>query len=217
MTFRAVRILREVDLVLAEDTRTARRLLKHFDISQKILSYYSYNEARRIPFVLENLKRGQQIALISEAGTPLISDPGHKLVVAAIQNNIPVVPIPGASAILAGLVASGLPTDRFVFEGFLPRKKGRQTRLKNLAQEPGTIVLYESAQRIQKTLEDIVKILGNRYIVLARELTKKFEEFIRGDALELLSELQDRQLKGELVVLIAGTDYRPNLQEMKSE
>ncbi len=215
MTFRAVRILREVDLVLAEDTRTARRLLKHFDISRKVLSYYSYNEVRRIPAILEYLNQGQQIALISEAGTPLISDPGHKLVVAAIQKGIPVVPIPGASALLAGLVASGLPTDRFVFEGFLPRKKGRKTRLEALAREPGTIILYESTQRIQKTLEDIVKIMGNRYIVLARELTKKFEEFIRGFARDILLELQNRQLKGELVVLIAGLDYRPNLQEMR--
>ena len=217
MTFRAVRILREVDLVLAEDTRTARRLLKHFEISQRIWSYYSYNEARRIPTIIANLKQGQQIALISEAGTPLISDPGHKLVVAAIQNHIPVVPIPGPSAVLAALVASGLPTDRFVFEGFLPRKKGRKTRLENLAREPGTIILYESAQRIQKTLEDIVKIFGNRYIVLARELTKKFEEFIRGFAQDILFELQNRQLKGEIVLLIAGLDYRPNLQEKKSE
>lgn len=215
MTFRAVRILQEVDLVLAEDTRTARRLLKHFDISRKVLSYYSYNEVRRIPAILEYLNQGQQIALISEAGTPLISDPGHKLVVAAIQKGIPVVPIPGPSALLAGLVASGLPTDRFVFEGFLPRKKGRKTRLEALAQEPGTIILYESTQRIQKTLEDIVKIMGNRYIVLARELTKKFEEFIRGFARDILLELQNRQLKGELVVLIAGLDYRPNLQEMR--
>jgi len=177
------------------------------------LSYYSYNEKRRIPQVLDLLLSGKNVALISEAGTPLISDPGHKLVTAAIQNDIPVCPIPGASALLAALVASGLPTDRFVFEGFLPRKKGRKTRLEFLAQEPGTIIIYESALRIQKTIEDIVKILGNRYIVLAREVTKKFEEFIRGNAREVLQELETRKLKGEIVLLIAGTKYRANSNE----
>jgi len=146
--------------------------------------------------------------LISEAGTPLISDPGHKLVMACIQHQIQVIPVPGPSALLAALVASGLPTDRFVFEGFLPKKKGRKTRLEFLSNEPGTIIIYESANRIQKTLEDIVKILGNRYIVLARELTKKFEEFIRGYALDILTQLSSRRLKGEIVLLIGGTAFK---------
>jgi 16S rRNA (cytidine1402-2'-O)-methyltransferase len=208
---RAIRILREADLILAEDTRTAQRLLNHLGFSKNISSYYSYNEDKRIPQVLDRLKTGDSIALISEAGTPLISDPGHKLVVAAIKNEIDVHPIPGPSAILAALVASGFPTDRFVFEGFLPRKKGRQTRLEFLSNEPGTIIIYESAVRIQKTVEDIVKKLGNRYIVLAREVTKKFEEFIRGHAQDVLVELGSRKLKGEIVLLVAGLKYQPNL------
>ncbi len=198
-------------MVLAEDTRTASRLLQNFGIAQKLVSYYSYNENQRIPFVLEQLKSGKNFALISEAGTPLLSDPGHRLVVAAIREQFSVVPVPGPSALTTGLVASGLPTDRFVFEGFLPRKKGRKTRLELLASEPGTIIIYESAQRIEKTLDDIVKILGNRYIVIARELTKKFEEFLRGFAQEIRNELQGRKLKGEIVLLVAGTQYHPNL------
>lgn len=200
-------------MVLAEDTRTAYRLLKSLDISQRILSYYSYNEQKRIPQILAQIEAGNDIALISEAGTPLISDPGHKLVVSAIQRNLTVVPIPGASAILAALVASGLPTDRFLFEGFLPRKKGRRSRLVLLSEEPGTIIIYESAYRIQKTIEDIVKILGNRYIVLARELTKMYEEFIRGFAEDVLENLGAYKLKGEMVLLVTGTQYKPNLTQ----
>jgi len=200
-----------VDFVLAEDTRSALRLLRHLEISKKVLSYYSYNEKRRIPWVLNELKDGHNVALISEAGTPLISDPGHRLVAAAIQNDIVVIPIPGPSALLAALVGSGLPTGRFLFEGFLPRKKGRQKLLQQLASEPGTIIIYESSMRIQKTIEDIVKILGNRYIVLARELTKTYEEFIRDFARDILKELEDRKLKGELVLLIAGSDFKSGM------
>ncbi len=213
ITLRALRILKECDLVLAEDTRTTQRLLSHFGISNKILSYYSYNELKRIPQVIEALNSGKNIALVSEAGTPLISDPGHKLVVAAIRNRLQVVPVPGASAALAGAAASGLPTDRLVFEGFLPRKKGRQTRLSQLAAEEGTIIIYESALRIQKTIEDIVKIFGNRYIVLARELTKMYEEFIRGFPEDILQNLKERKLKGEIVLLVAGTKFQPNLNQ----
>ncbi len=211
ITLRAIRILNEVDFILAEDTRTAGKLLKHFNIHKKIFSYYSYNEIRRIPLILNKLESGYKIALIPEAGTPLISDPGYKIVVKAIQNNYTVIPIPGSSAMLTALVASGLPTDRFIFEGFLPRKKGRKRRLESLEQEQGTIIIYESAQRIQKTLEDIVKILGNRYIVLARELTKKYEEFVRGFSQDILKDLDNRKLKGEIVLLIAGRNYHPNL------
>jgi len=207
MTFRAIKVFQETDILLAEDTRSAARLLKHFNISKKIHSYYSYNEAKRIPFVIQELLDGRIVTLISEAGTPLISDPGHKLVVAAINRNIRVIPVPGASAVLSALVASGLPTSRFVFEGFLPRKKGRTKTLENLSKEPGTLILYESPYRIEKTVEDIGKIFGNRYIVLARELTKKFEEFIRGYAFDISRQLTQRRLKGEIVILIAGTQY----------
>lgn len=211
ITERARRILSEVDLILAEDTRSAAFLLKHLDIRKPLWSYFGYNEVKRIPAVLDALRQGKNIALISEAGTPLISDPGHKLVTAAIQEGFDPVPVPGASAALAALVASGLPTNRFLFEGFLPRKKGRQTRLQMLAQEPGTIIIYESGQRIQKTIEDIGKILGNRYIVLARELTKMYEEFIRGHITEVLDIIKDRKLKGEIVLLVGGTDFKAEI------
>lgn len=207
ITLRALNILKQVDFILAEDTRTASRLLHHFGISKKVVSYFSYNEERRIPYVIEELQAGKNIALIAEAGTPLISDPGLKLVAAAIHQQIMIVPIPGASALLAALVGAGIPTDRFIFEGFLPRKKGRTKTLEQLAAEQGTIVLYESPYRVQKTVEDIVKIMGNRYIVVARELTKKFEEYIRGYASDILTALSQRKLKGEVVILIAGIDF----------
>lgn len=207
ITLRAIRIFKEVDYLLVEDTRTASRLLQHFGIANKLLSFYSYNEEKRIPYILRELQAGKAIALISEAGTPLISDPGQKLVSAVIRHHFPVVPIPGASALLCALVGSGLPTDRFVFEGFLPRKKGRNKKLTQLSTEPGTIIIYESPYRVQKTVEDIVKIMGNRYIVIARELTKKFEEFIRGSAIDIITQLSQRQLKGEIVILISGTDF----------
>lgn len=209
ITLRALRILKEADLVCAEDTRVTRRLLRHFDIQNELLSYHSYNESGRIPQIINFLQEGQNIALVSDAGTPGISDPAHKLVKAAIEAQIPIEPVPGATACITALVASGLPTNRFVFEGFLPKKKGRQTKFKFLSDEPGTIILYESAPRIHKTIEDIVKYLGNRYIVISRELTKKFEEFIRGYAEDLRNELKNRTLKGEIVLLIAGNDFKP--------
>jgi 16S rRNA (cytidine1402-2'-O)-methyltransferase len=210
ITLRALRVLKEVDFVISEDTRKAKRLLNYFKIPQRYLSYFSYNESKRIPQIIKKINSGENGALISEAGTPLISDPGHKLVMAALQNNISIVPIPGASAILAALVGSGFPTNRFVFEGFLPRKKGRQTRLKFLSEETGTIIIFESAVRIQKTIEDIVKIFGNRYIVLARELTKVFEEFIRGYAEDILPLVENKHLKGEIVLLIGGRSFQPD-------
>jgi len=208
ITLRALRILREADLICAEDTRTTRKLLTHYQIQNRLLSCHSYNVKQRIPQILSKLQQGQRIALVSEAGTPGISDPGHTLVMAAIREQIPVVPIPGPSAAIAALMASGLPTDRFVFEGFLPRKKGRQSKLQQLKDEPGTIILYESPHRIRKTIEDIVNIFGNRYIVLARELTKRFEEFIRGYASDILQLLEERDLKGEIVLLVAGTKFK---------
>lgn len=214
ITLRAIRTLHEADLILAEDTRTTGRLLKHLNIRKKLLSYYSYNEEKRIPFILQRLALGQKVALVSEAGTPSISDPGHKIVVAAIQHNFKIIPIPGPSAILAALVASGLPTDRFLFEGFLPRKKGRKSRLEYLANEQSTIIIYEASVRIQKTVEDIVNTIGNRYIVLARELTKNYEEFIRGYGKDILEKLQNRKLKGEVVLLLAGKNYHPNLNKI---
>lgn len=208
ITFRAIRVLSEADIILAEDTRKTGRLLAHYNIASRMLSYYAHNESGRIPQVIEFLKQGQQIALVSDAGTPVISDPGYRLVRAVIDKGIPLVAVPGPSAMLAALVISGLPASRIVFEGFLPKKKGRQTKLQYLANEPGTIIIYESPHRIQKTIEDIVKLWGNRYIVISRELTKRHEEVLRGYATEILEILADRQLKGELVLLIAGTDFK---------
>lgn len=213
ITLRALRILKEVDYICAEDTRVTRRLLNHYEIENTLLSYHSHNERGRIPQVIGFLDDGLSVALVSDAGTPGISDPAHKLVKAAIQSGIDIIPIPGVTACIPALVVSGLPTDRFVFEGFLPRKKGRQTKLLQLAEEPGTIILYESPHRIQKTISHIVNIMGNRYIVVSRELTKKFEEIIRGYAQELLSELETRTLKGEIVLLIAGQDFKPIEEE----
>ncbi len=208
ITLRALDVLKQVDFICAEDTRTTGRLLQHFGITTRMVSFYSHNQRQRIPGIIERLAGGESAALVSEAGTPGISDPGYLLIRAAIDAGIPVTPIPGPTAFVAAVVASGLPTHRIVFEGFLPKKKGRQKKLQALAEESGTLVIYESPHRILKTLEDIVNIFGNRYIVLARELTKKFEEFIRGSAEEVLQTVRQRKLKGEIVLVIAGKDFQ---------
>lgn len=208
ITLRALRTLKEVDFICAEDTRTVGKLLSHYDIKNRVISYYSYNEQKRIPQIINMLKSGESVALVSEAGTPSISDPGQRLVAECVNYDINIVPIPGPSAVVASLVASGLPTDRFLFQGFLPRKKRRNKVLQNLSSEPGTIILFESSMRIQKTIEDVVKIMGNRYIVISRELTKRFEEHIRGFATDILSIIQSKKLKGEIVLLIAGEKFK---------
>jgi len=214
ITLRALRILRECNLVCAEDTRKTQRLLSHYEIKNRIISNHAYNEEKRTPQILEYLRQGQAIALVSDAGTPAISDPGQRLIAECARQKIPVVPVPGASSVFAALAASGMPTNRFIFVGFLPRKKGRQKKLQMLSEESGTIILFESAVRLQKTIEDVVKIMGNRYIVISRELTKKFEEFIRGFAKEILSQMGSRKIKGEIVLLIAGKDFKiSHLQE----
>lgn len=202
ISYRAVRILSEVDLIAAEDTRTTKILLDHFHIKKSMLSYHDFNERQRSVQLIEKLKSGASIALVSDAGTPGISDPGFIIVREAIKENIPVVAIPGPSAFLLALVVSGSPIESFVFEGFLPHKKGRKTKLQQLAQEERTIVLYESPHRIMRTLQDIQTHLGNRAIVIARELTKKFEEVLRGSASELLSQISSRSIKGEFVLVI---------------
>ncbi len=208
MTIRAVKVLGEVDLIAAEDTRTSGILLKHFDIRKPMVSYFSYNEARRSEKLVRALHEGRNVALITDAGTPGISDPAYVVIREAISEGIAVVPIPGPSAALAALVASGLPMDRFVFEGFLPLKKGRQTRWKSLVQEERSIVIYESPQRIVKAVEELIQHLGDRRIAVGRELTKKFEEVVRGKASVVLKHLQAREPRGEYVVVIAGTDYK---------
>jgi 16S rRNA (cytidine1402-2'-O)-methyltransferase len=206
ITFRAVKILSGVDAIAAEDTRKTRILLNHLNIQRELISYFSYNEPRRTPYLVSRLERGDSIAVVSNAGTPGISDPGFHIVREAIAKGIAVKVIPGASALLPALIVSGLPMDRFVFEGFLPTKKGRMTRLKELAEERRTIVLYESPHRLVRTLQEMLEHFGDRDMSLSRELTKKFEEVVRGRISEVLRSLISRNLKGEFVVVVSGKE-----------
>lgn len=206
ITLRAIRILSSVDLVAAEDTRKTKFLLDHLKISKPLVSYYSYNEVKRVPELIERLKRNETIAVVTDAGTPGISDPAFLLISAAVAQNIPVIPVPGASAMLAALVASGLHTERFVFEGFLPVKKGRKTKLEELKDEHRTIIIYESPHRIERTLEDLVAHCGIRRVAVARELTKKFEEIVRGTLPEVLGCIRRSAPKGEFVIVVEGKD-----------
>ena len=191
-----------MSLVLAEDTRRTVKLLKHYEISQPLLSYNEHNRDRRIPKILNTLSGGDDVALVSDAGTPTVSDPGYKLVRACISEGIAVVPIPGASAVLAGLVASGLPTDRFVFEGFLPKKKGRKTRLNVLSEEERTIILFESPERVGRTLKDCLDSFGDRPVAVCREITKLHEEIWRGRLSNGVQHFDGKKVKGEVTVLI---------------
>jgi len=205
ITFRALRVLKEADLILAEDTRTSTPLLKHFGIDKKVLAHHQHNEHQAIPEIIRFLKEGQRIALISDAGTPAISDPGFLLVREVLKNKIDVECLPGATAFVPALVNSGLPADRFIFEGFLPVKKGRQTRLKELADEKRTLVFYESPHRLLKTLEDFSQYFGiDRPASISRELTKLFEETVRGTLGELKIYFETHTLKGEFVICVQG-------------
>ncbi len=205
ITYRAVKVLGSVDLVAAEDTRKTKILLDHYAINKPMMSYYSYNEKARAPQLIEKLLAGQTIALVSDAGTPGISDPAFHIVQQALENGILIIPIPGPSAFISALIVSGLPTDRFIFEGFLPLKKGRKTKFESMKLESRTIILYESPHRILKTVNDIQSYFGNRNVVVARELTKKFEEIVRGPVQFVLSELGKKEPRGEYVVIIEGT------------
>ena len=217
MTFRAVRILKEVDTILAEDTRTSGVLLKHYEIKTKMSSFHSYTTQAKLEHLIRDMKgdekngkSGKDMALISDAGTPGISDPAYNLVNAAIEAGIRVIPVPGASAFLTALSASGAMTHRFKYLGFLPLKKGRQTLFKELAEEltesknPSTIVFYESPKRLLKTLGQMQEYFGEREIIVARELTKKFEEFVRGTPQEMIDHFTAKAPKGEFVVIING-------------
>ncbi len=208
ITLRAIETLKEVDFILCEDTRTSGNLLNHLEIKKELVSLNAFNEKSKIDFIVNRILSNQTAALISDAGTPLISDPGVRLVSSCLDNNIEVIPIPGASALLAALSMSGLPTDAFVFEGFIPQKKGRQTRLKELAIEPRTIVLYESMYRIEKLLKELTEYLPDRYIVVCREITKKFEETWRGYPKDLSESFSEKISKGEFVVVIAPINWR---------
>lgn len=205
MTFRAVAILKSVDLILAEDTRTSGKLLKHFEIGTHMQSHHMHNEHKTTEALIKRMQAGEIFALISDAGTPAISDPGFLLTRACIANNIPVECLPGATAFVPALVNSGLPNDKFVFEGFLPVKKGRQTRFKILAEETRTMIFYESPHKLVKTLGHFCEYFGeDRQVCVSRELTKLFEENIRGTAKEVLAHYQNKPPKGEIVIVVDG-------------
>jgi 16S rRNA (cytidine1402-2'-O)-methyltransferase len=207
MSFRALRILKEVDLILAEDTRTSGKLLKHFEISTPMVSHHMHNEHRTVQKIIQQLLTGKTMALISDAGTPAISDPGFLLVRACIEAGIAVECLPGATAFVPALVLSGLPSERFVFEGFLPVKKGRQTRLDALAQERRTIILYESPHKLLKTLTQLAEVLGEeRKASISREISKLHEETVRGNLLSLINYYTEKAPKGELVIVVSGKD-----------
>jgi 16S rRNA (cytidine1402-2'-O)-methyltransferase len=215
MTFRAIRILKEADVILAEDTRTSAPLLKHFGIDKKAYSHHQHNEHKATSEIIRFLKEGKLVALISDAGTPAISDPGFFLVREVLKEGLEVECLPGATAFVPALVNSGLPTDAFVFEGFLPVKKGRQTRLKRLAEEDRTIVLYESPHRLLKTLEEFEEYFGaDRQASVSRELTKMYEETVRGSIEEIKSHFTNNILKGEFVICVAG---KPEVKKSKSK
>ncbi len=207
ITLRALETLKEVDFILCEDTRTSGILLKHYDLHKELVSFNARMEEKKIDSVIKRLKLGDSCALLSDAGTPAISDPGVRLVNAAQKNGIEVVGIPGANAAILTLSIAGLPTDSFVFEGFLPQKKGRQKQLKILAEEERTIVLYESMYRIEKLITELNEYMPNRIIAIGRELTKKFEELWRGLPSEILESLSEHTLKGEFVVIIAPKNW----------
>ncbi|NCB83707.1 MAG: 16S rRNA (cytidine(1402)-2'-O)-methyltransferase [Bacteroidia bacterium] len=205
MTFRSVNVLKSVDLILAEDTRTSGFLLKHYEIKTPMQSHHKFNEHKTLQHVIEKLKSGLNIALISDAGTPAISDPGFMLVRACVEQGIEVECLPGATAFVPALVSSGLPNDRFCFEGFLPQKKGRQTRLKSLSDESRTMIFYESPFRIVKTLTQLAEVLGPvRKASVSREISKLYEETVRGTLAELIEHFTQNSPKGEFVIVVAG-------------
>ena len=207
ITLRAIRILKEVNLIAAEDTRHTCKLLSHFGIKNRMESYYDYNKEKKTPFLIKQLLQGKNIALVTDAGTPGISDPAYNLVVQAIEQHIPTVTIPGPTAAVVALVTSGLPTDRFVFEGFLPVKKGRKPRLNQLSEETRTMVFYESPYRLIRTLSDLRTVLGEREAAVCRELTKKFEETVRGTITEVIDIMSMKRVRGEIVIVVKGKKH----------
>jgi 16S rRNA (cytidine1402-2'-O)-methyltransferase len=209
ITLRALRILKEVSLIAAEDTRLTRKLLTHYDISTPTVSYYEHNRFTRIPKIIDHLNTGKDVAVVTDAGTPGISDPAYKLIRAAIESGNRIEAIPGPSASITALTASGLPTDRFIFEGFLPHKKGRKAKLTRLSAIEATVIFYESPKRIVRTLKDILEFMGDRPAVIGRELTKLHEEMIRGNVSKLLSHFTQKTPRGEFVIMIGKDD--PNV------
>lgn len=205
MTFRAVRVLEEADLILAEDTRISGKLLKHYQISTQMIAHHMHNEHKTVDRIVERIKNGETVALITDAGTPAISDPGFLLSRACVQNNIEIDCLPGATAFVPALVNSALPNEKFIFEGFLPVKKGRQTRFNILAEETRTMIIYESPHKILKTLKDFVTYFGaDRRISISREISKLHEETIRGSVEEVIAHFENKAPKGEIVVIVEG-------------
>jgi len=220
ITLRALRILKEVDLIAAEDTRHTQHLLTHFGIDRPLTSYHDHNEREKAQALVERIENGANVALVSDAGTPGIADPGFRLVVAAIRAGIQIVPLPGASALAAALSASGLPTDRFLFEGFLPAKKQeRKNKLKELRDCASTLVFYEAPHRLNDTLGDMQQILGERAIVIAREVSKVHEEFLRGTVSEVIHQLAARDVKGEVTIVVHGStgESRVTEEQLRSD
>ena len=203
---RAITTLTNSDIIVAEDTRHTKKLLNHYNISAFIISYFEHNKHQQIPKILNFLKEGKNVSLVSDAGTPGISDPAYRLVRQAINENIKIQSVPGASSVLAALIPSGLPTDRFIFEGFLPPKKGRKRILDDLSKFDGTVIFFENPKRLHRTLNDILVSFGERPCVLARELTKIHEEFLRDNISNMISNIDNISLKGEMVVLIGKDD-----------
>lgn len=205
MTFRGIRILKEADLILAEDTRTSAKLLAHFEIRNKLVSHHKFNEHKTVEMIARQIEDGKNVALISDAGTPGISDPGFLLVRTCLEKEIEVECLPGATALIPALVNSGFPTDRFTFEGFLPQKKGRQKKIKELVTEPRTMIFYESPYRLVKSLEQFAEFMGsNRKASVSRELSKFFEENRRGTLAELIEYFSNKTVKGEIVIVLEG-------------
>lgn len=205
ITLRALRILKKVKLIAAEDTRRTKKLLNHYHIDTKATSYHEYNKFKKAPYLVEILKNGQDIALVSDAGMPGISDPGYVLIDLALKSNIKIIPIPGASALITALVVSGLPIDKFVFEGFLPRKiKERKRYFRSIENEERTVIFYETPHRLKRALKDMLEVWGDRKIVIARELTKIFEEIIRGKLSQVLTEISTKEIKGEITLVVQG-------------
>jgi 16S rRNA (cytidine1402-2'-O)-methyltransferase len=215
ITLRAIRVLKEVALIAAEDTRHTRHLLDRYQIETQLTSYHDHNKEEKAPVLVERMLEGKSVALVSDAGTPGISDPGYFLINLAIGQKIPVVPIPGATAAVAALSVSGLPTDRFIFEGFLPAKRmARRKRLHELAKEERTIIFYEAPHKIIKTIEDMLEVFGDRRAVITRELTKIHEETIRGNLSDILKHLQEGTIKGEFTIILHGAAAEPLKQDI---
>ena len=218
ITLRAIRVLKEVDLILAEDTRTSGNLLRHLEISKPMTAFHIRNEHQVVEHIADRLEAGETMALVTDAGTPAISDPGFLLVRECVKRNIAVECLPGATAFVPALVNSGLPAEKFIFEGFLPHKKGRQTKLKAIAEYPYTTILYESPFRLVKTLQQLAEVCGGeRHVSVARELTKIYEENARGTLAEVIAYFGKKEVKGEIVIVLEGTTDASKLEEEEAE